>query len=55
MKLFFVGDVMLGRLVNEALKRETASYPWGNCLPLLRQATVLACNLECVIADNGSP
>ena len=55
MKLLFVGDVMLGRLVNQALKREPPSYPWGNTLEVLRQADCRICNLECVISDRGRP
>ena len=53
MQLLFVGDVMLGRLVNEALTKVPAAYPWGDTLPLFRQADVRICNLECVIADRG--
>lgn len=53
MRLSFVGDVMLGRLVNEALRKETVIYPWGDTLPLFRRARVAVCNLECVISDKG--
>lgn len=55
MKLLFVGDVMLGRLVNEVLKREPPSYPWGNTLPVFKQADLRFCNLECVLSDIGQP
>ncbi|HXG49726.1 MAG TPA: CapA family protein, partial [Methylomirabilota bacterium] len=54
-KLLFVGDVMLGRLVNDLLKHEPPEYPWGNTLPLFRQADWRCCNLECAISDRGSP
>lgn len=47
--LAFTGDVMLGRLVNEALKTEDARYPWGDVLPLLGEADLLLVNLECAI------
>lgn len=36
MKFLFVGDVMLGRLVNEALKQEPPEYPWGDTLGIFR-------------------
>jgi poly-gamma-glutamate capsule biosynthesis protein CapA/YwtB (metallophosphatase superfamily) len=55
MKLAFVGDVMLGRLVNEVLKREGPTHPWGDTLPLFQAADVRICNLECVISDIGQP
>ena len=55
MKLAMVGDVMLGRLVNEALKERPPDYPWGNTLPLLRGADFRICNLECAISDDGNP
>ena len=53
--LLLVGDVMLGRLVNDILKVEPPAYPWGNTLPLLRGADTRICNLECAIADRGTP
>lgn len=55
MKIAFMGDVMLGRLVNETLKHESPEYPWGDTLPVLRSADVRICNLECVITDAGQP
>ena len=55
MNLAMVGDVMLGRLVNEALKERPPDYPWGNTLPLLRGADFRLCNLECAISDDGQP
>jgi poly-gamma-glutamate capsule biosynthesis protein CapA/YwtB (metallophosphatase superfamily) len=50
-----VGDVMLGRLVNEYLRGAPPEYPWGDTLPLLRAADAVVANLECVIADRGEP
>ncbi len=38
MKLLFVGDVMLGRLVNEALESEPPEYCWGDTLPVFKEA-----------------
>src|SRR3989344_5430924 len=55
MKLLFVGDVMLGRLVNEALREENPAYPWGDTLPVFRNADVRICNLECAISDRKIP
>jgi poly-gamma-glutamate capsule biosynthesis protein CapA/YwtB (metallophosphatase superfamily) len=55
LKLLFVGDVMLGRLVNTILKAKPPTYPWGNTLALFREADVRLCNLECVISDRGTP
>jgi|UniRef100_UPI00378360F8 poly-gamma-glutamate capsule biosynthesis protein CapA/YwtB (metallophosphatase superfamily) len=55
LKLLLVGDVMLGRLVNERLRKEPPEYPWGDTLPLFHGADWRACNLECVITDHGSP
>lgn len=55
MKLLFVGDVMLGRLVNEALKYTASSYPWGDTLDIFQDADYRICNLECGISDLGTP
>lgn len=55
MKLLFVGDVMLGRLVNEVLKKEPPDYPWGDTLDIFKKTDVRICNLECVISDKGQP
>jgi poly-gamma-glutamate synthesis protein (capsule biosynthesis protein) len=55
MRIGLMGDVMLGRLVNERLRHEAPGYVWGDVLPLLALADVRFANLECVIADGGSP
>jgi poly-gamma-glutamate capsule biosynthesis protein CapA/YwtB (metallophosphatase superfamily) len=55
LKLLLVGDVMLGRLVNDILKVEPATYVWGDTLSLFHKADVRLCNLECVISDRGTP
>ncbi len=55
MRLLFVGDVMLGRLVNKALEHLRPEYPWGDTLPLFQQAHVRICNLECAMTDWGTP
>lgn len=49
------GDVMLGRLVNDALATRSPEYPWGDTLPLLWEADARVCNLECAISDDGRP
>jgi poly-gamma-glutamate capsule biosynthesis protein CapA/YwtB (metallophosphatase superfamily) len=55
MKLLLVGDVMLGRLVNQILRHEPPEYPCGNTLALFAAADFRLCNLECVMADRGRP
>ncbi len=44
-----VGDVMLGRLVNETILERGFVYPWGDLLPLLESADLLLINLECAL------
>lgn len=47
--LAFVGDVMLGRLVNDTIgKRKPAAF-WGSTLPVLQQADAVIGNLEFAI------
>ena len=55
MRLLFVGDVMLGRMVNDLLRRVDADYPWGDTKTQFQAADWRACNLECVISDRGRP
>lgn len=55
MILLFVGDIMLGRLVNEALKHEPPEFPWGNTLSIFQNADWRVCNLECILSDIGEP
>lgn len=55
MQILFVGDVMLGRLVNDVLHSMPPEAIWGDTLPLFQAADLRFCNLECVLADNGSP
>ena len=55
LKLLLVGDVMLGRQVNECLRTQPPAYAWGSMLPLFLGADWRACNLECVITDQGTP
>lgn len=55
MRLLLVGDVMLGRYVNETLQRQPPDYPWGDTLPLFQAADARLLNLECALADTGAP
>ncbi|KRE79369.1 CapA family protein [Arthrobacter sp. Soil763] len=55
MQIAFVGDVMLGRLVNDRLRTADPAYSWGDTLPILRRADLRIANLECVLADGGAP
>lgn len=55
MKILLVGDVMLGRGLNAILKHNPPSYPWGDTLPIIQNADLKICNLECVISDIGQP
>lgn len=53
--LALTGDVMLGRLVAEAIKQYGPDYPLGDIKPLLKEADLTFLNLECVIAQTGRP
>ncbi len=44
--LGFIGDVMLGRRVNEAIAHSRPEAFWGDALPLLRAADAVVANLE---------
>ena len=50
-----VGDVMLGRGVNEALRTLRPEQPWGDMLPLLDAADLRIINLECAITNHKRP
>ncbi|MCI0664825.1 MAG: CapA family protein [Acidobacteria bacterium] len=49
------GDVMLGRGVDEAIRRFGPLYPWGNLLSELKSFGLTIVNLECVISGKGQP
>src|SRR5262245_9874323 len=55
MRLLLVGDVMLGRGMAERLPALGAAWPWGDVLPLFRDADLRVANLECVLARGGAP
>ncbi|MCL5290980.1 MAG: CapA family protein [Actinobacteria bacterium] len=48
----FVGDIMLGRGVNEEIGLRKPEEFWGNTLPLLRSADAVIANLECAITTH---
>ncbi len=54
-RIALIGDVMLGRLVNRALRERSPAYPWGDVLSVLLAADARIANLECVLADTGEP
>jgi poly-gamma-glutamate synthesis protein (capsule biosynthesis protein) len=51
LRLLFGGDVMLGRLVGDAMLREGADYPLGAVSALLRGASLAIANLECAVCE----
>jgi poly-gamma-glutamate capsule biosynthesis protein CapA/YwtB (metallophosphatase superfamily) len=53
--LALTGDVMLGRLVNQAIARLGFEYLWGDMLPDLRQADLRCINLECALTSRTEP
>jgi poly-gamma-glutamate synthesis protein (capsule biosynthesis protein) len=53
--LAFVGDVMLGRGVDVALRHLQPHEPWGDVLPLLAAADVRIANLECALTRQREP
>lgn len=53
MTLAFVGDVMLGRLVNDEIPSRSPDSFWGSTLPVLREADAVFANLECAITTDG--
>jgi poly-gamma-glutamate capsule biosynthesis protein CapA/YwtB (metallophosphatase superfamily) len=55
MKIALVGDVMLGRGVNDVLRHAPPDYPWGDTIRVLREADFRVANLECAISDRGEP
>lgn len=54
-RVALVGDVMLGRLVDDYLVKADPCYVWGDTTGLFQDVDLSLCNLECVLADSGSP
>lgn len=48
----FMGDVMIGRLVNECIRQHGYAYPWGNVLPLLHTTDLNLINLETTLTTS---
>jgi poly-gamma-glutamate capsule biosynthesis protein CapA/YwtB (metallophosphatase superfamily) len=54
-RIGFMGDVMLGRLVNEVINQTSYAYPWGNVRPLLYQNDLNIANLETTLTNSATP
>ncbi|HJV88557.1 MAG TPA: CapA family protein [Noviherbaspirillum sp.] len=52
-RVMFGGDVMLGRLVKEAIARFGPDYPMGPVSELMRAADLTVVNLECAITSSN--
>ncbi len=48
----FLGDTMLGRMVNEKIKKTSYLYPWGDLLPLLKKNDLNIANLETTLTHS---
>lgn len=48
----FMGDVMIGRLVNEVIPTKGYTYPWGNTVDLLQHVDLRIINLETALTTN---
>ncbi|WP_128905678.1 CapA family protein [Halorubrum amylolyticum] len=53
-RIGFVGDLMLGRSVNEQWADDDPENVWGSALPRLRELDGLVGNLECCVSDRGT-
>ena len=51
----FIGDVMLGRGVDEMIGHNPPESFWGDVLPVLRAADAVVANLECAITAHPEP
>jgi poly-gamma-glutamate synthesis protein (capsule biosynthesis protein) len=49
----FMGDVMIGRMVNEIIPVKGYSYPWGDTLSLLEKADLRILNLETTLTNHN--
>ncbi|XVH30379.1 CapA family protein [Haloferacaceae archaeon DSL9] len=54
-RLGFTGDVMVGRLVDEAQAQRDVRTIWGDCFELLCELDGLCINLECCLSTRGTP
>jgi len=53
-RIGFVGDLMLGRSVNERWADDDPEHVWGSTLPRLHELDGLVGNLECCVSDRGT-
>ena len=53
--IVLIGDVMLGRLVNDRLQTMQPEQVWGDVLPHLAQADLRIVNLECALTTHPQP
>ncbi len=53
--LAFLGDIMLGRMVDREIATTPPASFWGSALPVLRAADAVFGNLECAISARGRP
>jgi poly-gamma-glutamate synthesis protein (capsule biosynthesis protein) len=53
--LALMGDVMLGRGINQVLPDMPPAEPWGDVLPLLQAADLRLTNLECTLTRHQQP
>ncbi|MFC7188155.1 CapA family protein [Halorubrum yunnanense] len=53
-RIGFVGDLMLGRSVNERWVDDDPADVWGSTLPRLQALDGLVANLECCVSDRGT-
>lgn len=53
--LALIGDVMLGRGVNEYIGRRDPALFWGDVLPVLNDSDAVIANLECAITAHHEP
>ncbi|MFW6074601.1 MAG: CapA family protein [Chloroflexota bacterium] len=54
-RIAICGDVMLGRLVNDYIPQRGYEYPWGDVLPLLRDADAFLINQEFALTSSTTP
>lgn len=48
----FMGDIMIGRMVNETIETQGDTYPWGNMLPYLQKTDLNVINLEATLTKS---
>jgi poly-gamma-glutamate synthesis protein (capsule biosynthesis protein) len=51
-KIACLGDIMLGRGINQLIAKRSPESFWGTVLPILRSADAVLANLECAITSH---